>query len=59
MTAASTDLLPLQSYPAIQSHISRVRERLSFQDSFARQTAAKERAGLVFPDKDSWETEFT
>lgn len=57
MTAASTDLLSLQSYPAIRSHIQRVRERPSFRAAQARQTAAKERAGLVFPDEATWNTE--
>ena len=56
MTAASTDLLPLQPYPAIRSHIQRVRERAGFQAALARQTQAKERAGLVFPDEDAWNT---
>jgi glutathione S-transferase len=55
-TAASTDLLPMQSYPAIRSHNQRVRERPSFEAAFVRQTEAKERAGLVFPDEDSWTT---
>lgn len=57
-TAASTDLLPMQSYPAITSHNRRVRERPSFEAAFARQTEAKERAGLVFPDENSWTTGF-
>lgn len=57
MTAASTDLLPLQSYPAIRSHIQRVRERPSFQAALTRQTEAKEKAGLVFPDEATWNTE--
>lgn len=58
MTAASTDLLPLESYPAIRSHIQRVRERPSFQAALVRQTEAKEKAGLVFPDEASWKTDF-
>ncbi len=58
VTAASTDLLPMNSYPAIKSHIRRVRERPSFQAALVRQTAAKEKAGLVFPDEASWRTEF-
>ena len=56
MTAASTDLLPLNEYPAIRSHIHRVRERPSFQAALVRQSAAKEKAGLVFPDEASWNT---
>jgi glutathione S-transferase len=57
-TAASTDLLPLQSYPAIRSHIHRVRERPGFQAALKRQTEAKEKAGLVFPDEATWKTDF-
>ncbi|MBU2676078.1 MAG: glutathione S-transferase family protein [Gammaproteobacteria bacterium] len=57
MTAASTDLISLPSYPAIRSHIQRVRARPSFRAALARQTAAKERAGLVFPDEATWNTE--
>ncbi len=56
MTALSTDLFPLERYPAIKSHIHRVRERPSFEAAFARQTEAKERAGLVFPDEAMWNT---
>ena len=56
MTAASTDLLPIKSYPAIRSHSRRVRERPSFQAALARQSEAKDRAGLVFPDEASWNT---
>lgn len=58
-TAASTDLLPLQSYPAIRSHIARVRERPGFQAALERQTEAKEKVGLVFPDEATWKTEFS
>ena len=58
VTAASTDLLPMEAYPAIRSHIRRVRERPSFQAALVRQTEAKEKAGLVFPDEASWKTEF-
>ncbi len=59
VTAASTDLLPLDSYPKIKSHIERVRGRASFQVAFDRQAAAKEAAGLEFPDEDSWRTDFS
>lgn len=59
LTAASTDLLPLQSYPAIRSHVQRVRERPSFQAALKRQTEAKEKAGLVFPDEATWKTDFS
>ncbi len=58
MTAASADLLPMQSYPAIKTHMHRVRERPSFQLAFKRQTEAKQQAGLVFPDEDTWKTNF-
>ena len=57
-TAASTDLLPLKSYPAIQSHMQRVRERPSYQAALLRQTEAKEKVGLVFPDEIPWRTDF-
>lgn len=56
MTAASTDSFPLQAFPAIKSHIQRVRERPGFQAAFVRQTAAKDKAGLVFPDEATWNT---
>ena len=59
MTAASTDLLPMQSYPAIRSHMQRVRERPGFQAALKRQTEAKENAGLVFPDEATWKTDFS
>lgn len=58
VTAASTDLFPLGSYPAIRSHIQRVRERPSFQAAITRQTVAKEKAGLVFPQEVPWKTDF-
>ncbi|MEM1262758.1 MAG: glutathione S-transferase family protein [Pseudomonadota bacterium] len=54
VTAASTDLLPLAQYPAIRSHMKNVRERAGFQAAWERQLAAKERAGLKFPDEASW-----
>ena len=57
-TAASTDLLPLDSYPSVRSHMRRVREKPGFRAAFKRQTEAKDSAGLVFPDEDSWRTEF-
>ncbi len=57
-TAASTDLLPMNDYPAIRSHIRRVRERPSFQAALKRQMAAKEKAGLEFPEAMTWRTEF-
>ncbi|MEM9172673.1 MAG: glutathione S-transferase family protein [Pseudomonadota bacterium] len=58
MTAASTDLLPMQDYPAIRAHIKRVRSRAVFIEALERQTQAKERAGLSFPDEASWRTDF-
>ena len=58
-TAASTDLLSLKSYPAIQSHMQRVRERPGYQAALLRQTEAKEKAGLVFPDEIPWRTDFS
>ena len=58
-TAASTDLLPLQNYPAIRAHMQRVRERRSYQAALQRQTEAKKKAGLVFPEELTWKTEFS
>ncbi len=58
MTAASTGLIPLDTYPGILAHSQNVRERPSFQAALARQSAAKEKAGLVFPDEASWKTDF-
>ncbi|MEM7327489.1 MAG: glutathione S-transferase family protein [Pseudomonadota bacterium] len=54
VTALSTDLIPLDDYPAIRAHIRRVRGRASFQSALARQTRAMEEAGLTFPDEASW-----
>lgn len=58
-TAASTDLLPLDSYPAIKSHMHRVGDRPSFQAAMARQIAAKNNSGLVFPGEVPWKTDFS
>lgn len=58
VTALSTDLFPLSDYPRIKAHIDQVRSRPSFQAAQARQLEAKQNAGLVFPDEDSWRTEF-
>ena len=54
VTALSTDLISLEGFPAIRSHIQRVRERPSFQVAFKRQIEAKEAAGLTFPDEATW-----
>lgn len=54
VTALSTDLISLNAYPAIRSHIQRVRNRASFQLALQRQTKAKETAGLTFPDEATW-----
>ncbi|MEL7028770.1 MAG: glutathione S-transferase family protein [Pseudomonadota bacterium] len=51
MTAASTELMPMHAYPAIQSHIRRVQSRPSFERAVARQFASKERDGVRFPDE--------
>lgn len=50
ITAASTGLLPMDKYPAIQSLLERVQARPSFQKAIARQIASKERDGIIFPD---------
>ena len=49
MTAASTGLIPMQNYPAVQAHIERVEERPSFKAAFARQEDLQKEAGIVFP----------
>ncbi len=54
VTALSTDLISLENYPGIRSHIARVRARETFQAALKRQTDAKEAAGLTFPDETSW-----
>lgn len=54
VTALSTDLIGLEDYPAIRSHIRRVRARESFQAALQRQMQAKEAAGLTFPDEAEW-----
>ena len=59
MTAASTDLLPMQDFPAIYAHGQRVRERPSFRAALIRQEQAKDKAGLVFPDELLWKTDFS
>ena len=51
VTAASTQLMPMEKYPAIMSHMGRVQARPSFQKAVARQVASKERDGVVFPDE--------
>ncbi|MEM6681940.1 MAG: glutathione S-transferase family protein [Pseudomonadota bacterium] len=51
ITAASTQLMPMEKYPAIGSHMGRVHARPAFQQSMARQMASKERDGIVFPDE--------
>jgi glutathione S-transferase len=56
MTAASTDLIAMDGYPNILSHIKRVRQRPVFKAALKRQTKAKERAGLTFPDEANWNT---
>ena len=50
-TAASSDLLPMEKYPAIQHHIDRVRSRASHSRAIERQIASKERFGIEFPDE--------
>lgn len=51
MTAASTELMPMEKYPSIRSHIERVHARPSFQKAIARQMTSKERDGVVFPEE--------
>lgn len=48
-TAASTGLVPMQNYPAVQAHMQRVGERESFKKAFARQEELQKEAGIVFP----------
>lgn len=48
-TAASTGLLPMEKYPAVQAHMQRVSERPSFKKAFARQQDLQTEAGIVFP----------
>lgn len=48
-TAASTGLVPMQNYPAVQAHMQRVSERPSFKTAFARQEDLQKEAGIVFP----------
>lgn len=58
VTAASTDLIPWDSYPAIRSHHQRVRSRPVFAEAILRQEKAKTEAGLTFPGQETWRTAF-
>jgi len=49
-TAASTDLLSTDNYPAIMDVMGRVKARSSFQKSIERQLLSKEKYGIEFPD---------
>lgn len=57
MTAFSTEEILVDDYPAIRSHIKKVRERPSFRASLARQIEAKEKSGLEFPTQIVWKSD--
>lgn len=58
MTAFSTELIDLNKYPAIKAHNGHVRSQPTFLAALDRQTKAKNNAGLEFPERLTWKTEF-